>query len=200
MANPKYDYDGHDFYLRIQELAMTGYNDAEIADQLDLDEIVFAKMKNGKYEGWNKEQNERRSALISQVLARGRKRIIGALRGTYIKAALGKVKPRSKTIKYIEERCECGGDPNCNICGGLGKVVRSDKWITLETEAESAPNMQAIATLLYHHDPEWRKIERKQDEEAKDVPENVEQGISIEKWINKEFETTREQANNDKNS
>ena len=191
-AKPKYDYDGHDFYLKIQELAMTGYNDGERADYLDLDEPVFNKMKQGKYEAWDKEQNERRSALITQVLTRGRKRIVGALRGTYIKAALGKIKPKTVTKKFIEERCECGGMPNCTICGGTGKVVRSDKWITLETEAESAPNMQAIATLLYHHDPEWRKIERKQDDDAT-VPTDVEHGISIEKWINKEFESDDEE-------
>ena len=28
--------------------------------------------------------------------------------------------------------------------------------------------MQAISTLLYHHDPEWRKVERKQDEDKGD--------------------------------
>lgn len=194
MAKPKYDYDGVEFYSKIQDYATQGLNDAEIADYLEIDEHVFNKMKLGKYEGWNKEENERRSALISQVLARGRKRIIGALRGTYIRAALGKIKPRSKTIKYIEERCECGGDPNCEICGGTGRVVRSDKWITLETEAESAPNMQAIATLLYHHDPEWRKIERRQDEDAKDVPEDVERGINIEDWINQELKAKDDMA------
>lgn len=191
-AQAKHDYDSTEFYLKLQELAMTGYNDAEIADLLDLDEPVFNKMKNGKYEGWSKEQNERRSALISQVLTRGRKRIVGALRGTYIRAALGKIKPKSRTIKYVEERCECGGDPECEICGGTGRIVRSDKWVTLETEAESMPNMQAVATLLYHYDKDWRKIERKQDDEAQEVPMDVKHGVSIEDWINKEFEFNEE--------
>ena len=184
MAKPKYDYDGDKFYKRIGELAAKGFNDSEIADLLDLDEPVFNKMKNGKYECWNNEENKRRGERITQVLTRSRQQIVGALRGTYIRAALGQVKPKSRTVKYIEERCECGGAENCPICGGLGRVVRSDKWITLETEAETAPNMQALATLLYHYDKDWRKVERKLDEEATDVPENVKNGISIEDWIN----------------
>ena len=190
MAKPQYNYDDPEdrFYSKIGELAAKGFNDSEIADLLDLDESVFNRMKNGKYDGWSKEQNETRSALICQVLTRRRRQIIGGLRGTYIRAALGLVKPKSKTIKYVEERCQCGGDEDCPICGGLGRVTRSDKWVTIETEAETAPNMQAIATLLYHYDKEWRKVERKLDDDATEVPENVQHGVPIEKWINGCFE------------
>lgn len=184
MANPKHDYDSDKFYEKIGSLASKGFNDREIADLLDLEEAVFNRMKQGKYEGWHEEENKTRGERISQVLTRSRQQIVGALRGTYIRAALGQVKPKSRTVKYIEKRCKCGGAENCPICGGLGRVVRSDKWITLETEAETAPNMQAIATLLYHYDKNWRKVERKLDEEATDVPENVKNGISIEDWIN----------------
>lgn len=188
MALPKHTYDSDKFYDKIASLASKGFNDSEIADLLDLDEATFNRMKHGKYEGWNEEENKTRSERICQVLTRSRQQIVGALRGTYIRAALGQVKPKSRTVKYVEERCECGGDPECEICGGLGRVVRSDKWITLETETETAPNMQAIATLLYHYDKDWRKVERKQDDEATDVPENVKNGVSIEDWINSRFD------------
>lgn len=190
MAKPQYNYDDPEdrFYKKIGELASSGFNDREIADLLDLTEANFNKMKNGKYECWNDEQNAARSELIKQVLTRRRQQIVGALRGTYIRAALGQVKPKSKTIKYVEERCTCGGVEDCPICGGLGRVVRSDKWVTIETEAETAPNMQAIATLLYHYDKDWRKVERRLDDDASEVPENVQHGVPIEKWINGCFE------------
>lgn len=187
-AKPKHDYNGNEFYDEILALAMSGLNDAEIAERLDLEEETFNRMKNGKVNEWSDEQNKERSERIHQVLTRGRKRIVGALRGTYISTALGKKKLTSRTKKFIEERCECGGlDAHCGICGGTGRVVRSDKWITLETETDTAPNMQAIATLLYHYDKTWRKVERKQDEDAGEVPTNVETGISIEQWITQEM-------------
>ena len=40
--------------------------------------------------------------------------------------------------------------------------------------------MQAIATLLYHHDPTWRKMENKQTDEDALYSEN---GIDIDKWM-----------------
>ena len=46
--------------------------------------------------------------------------------------------------------------------------------------------MQALATWLYHHDSEWRKTERRQDEDASDVPTNVDKGVDIDSWIKKE--------------
>ena len=42
--------------------------------------------------------------------------------------------------------------------------------------------MQAISTLLYHHDPEWRKVERKLDEEKSD---NRIEGFDINVVYNK---------------
>lgn len=188
MANRKYDYNDTEFYDEILLLAAQGLNDAEIADKLDISAELFCKIKAGKYDKWTAEENEKNSKRLVQVLTRGRARIIGAIRGRYLKGALGGIKTRSKTKKFIECRCECGGqDENCEICGGTGKIVRSDKWIVLETETDMAPNMQALATLLYHHDPEWRKVERRLDEEAQDVPQ-TEKGIDIGKWLNAELE------------
>lgn len=196
MAKPKYDYDGDKFYERLEKLATAGWNDSEIAELVELDESVFSRMRNGKYEGWTKKENEVRSARISQVLARGRKKIIELLRSSYLRTALGQSKTKSVTKKFVEELCECGGDPTCPICGGTGKVVRSDKWVTLETETQMAPSLQAMTVLLYHHDPEWRAQERLKDE-VDDVPK-AKQGISIEDWINgkigaDETETENEQ-------
>ena len=52
MAKPKHDYDSEDFYKRIEALAMNGYTDEEIANELSLRREVFTCMKNGNYENW----------------------------------------------------------------------------------------------------------------------------------------------------
>ena len=60
MAKPKHDYDSEDFYKRIEGLAMNGYTDGEIANELNLSADVFGSMKNGNYQCWDEEENKRR--------------------------------------------------------------------------------------------------------------------------------------------
>lgn len=52
MAKPKHDYDSPDFYKLIEQLAMNGYTDEEIANEMNLSREVFGCMKNGNYENW----------------------------------------------------------------------------------------------------------------------------------------------------
>ena len=152
MARPKkFDYDSDDFYDEILALSMQGLTDAEIADALDdkfgvsLSPEMFSCMKNGNYEAWSDEENERRSARLSKVLARGRRKINSIVRGAYLKAALGGKKIKNKTV-----------------------TTRKLK-------------IDALSTWLYHHDEEWRKVEKKQEDDE-DVSSNG--SIDIEKWIN----------------
>lgn len=181
MAKPKHDYDSPDFYKLIEQLAMNGYTDEEIANELNLSADVFGAMKNGNYQGWNDEENKRRGSEVYRVLAHGRTKIVALLRGTYIKGAFGGKKTKSKVVKFVQDKCECmGQDKKCPYCGGTGWVTLTDKAVVQESEMELPPNMQAIATLLYHHDPTWRKVERKQDEENNLYSEN---GIDIDKWM-----------------
>lgn len=171
MARPrKFDYDSDDFYDEIMALAMQGLNDAEIADSLDvkfgvsLSPEVFNTMKNGNYAQWSEEENKIRSERLNKVLARGRMKVLGIVRGRYLKTALGGIKTKNKTTQYAKCKCLCEGlKPDCELCGGTGIVVSKDRAIITETEIELAPNMQALATWLYHHDPEWRKVEKKAD-------------------------------------
>ena len=187
MAKPKHDYDNPDFFKRIEALAMNGYTDEEIANELDLAADVFGAMKNGNYQGWTDEENKRRGSEIYRVLAHGRTRINALVRSAYLKGAFGGKKVKSKIIKYVQEKCECmGADPKCPKCGGTGGVVLTDKSVVQEGETELAPNMQALTTWMYHHDPEWRKVERKLDEDASDIPADINHGIDIGKWIEKE--------------
>ena len=182
MAKPKFDYDSDDFYDEILALAMQGFNDAEIADALgdkfgnSLDPETFNTMKNGSYIGWNKEQNERRGSRILKVLARGRRKVTGIVRGRYLKAALGGIK--TKNIQRVKK-------PIYDDQGNLADEVVVQ---ISESEFESSPNIQALATWLYNHDPDWRKIQRGMDVEAQDIPTNIEQGVDIDKWIKKETE------------
>jgi len=179
MARPKFDYNSNEFYEELFALAFQGLTDAEIADGLSdkfgqtLTPGVFCKMKNGNYEGWNKKQNEERSERISQVLAHARRKINSIVRGAYLKAALGGKKIKSKTITKRKLRID-------------GVYTDDEDIQTSETEQELPYNMQAMSTWLYHHDEEWRKVERKQDEDASDIPSEINQGVNIDSWIKKE--------------
>lgn len=185
MAKPKHDYDSEKFRQDIAIAASSGMTDEEIADTLNLSPEAFSRMKNGKMDIWSDEENERRGASIRQVLARARRKTNAIVRGRYLKTALGGIRVKSKTKRAIQGRCPvCGGkDPECTECGGTGQVLLTDKSVLQETESETPPNMQALATWLYHHDPEWRKIERNLDEEADDVATDINHGVDIDKWI-----------------
>lgn len=183
MAKPKHDYDSPDFYKLIEQLAMNGYTDEEIANELDLAADVFGAMKNGNYQGWSEDDNNKRGSQIYRVLAHGRTKINALVRAAYLKAAFGGKKVKSSIVKYVQEKCDClGQDRHCPKCGGTGWVTLTDKAVVQEGETELPPNMQALTTWMYHHDVEWRKVERKQDEEKGD---NRIEGFDINVVYNK---------------
>ena len=135
MAKPKHDYDSEDFYKCIETLAMNGYTDEEIANELNLRREVFTCMKNGNYETWTDEENKRRGECITNVLAHSRTKIVALLRGVYIKGAIGGKKTKSKVVKFVQDKCECmGQDKKCPYCGGTGWVTLTDKAVVQESE------------------------------------------------------------------
>lgn len=200
MAKPKFNYDSEDFYKEIYALAMQGLIDSEIAynlgDSLGVAEDengvpyetvakgltpeVFSKMKNGNYEGWTEEENKRRSARISQELAHGRAKVLGIVRGRYLKAALGGIKIKGSVTRK-----------RYNIVDGEKKL---DNMVVEETESvsETAPNMQALANWLYHNDTEFRNIQK--GIEDGEINIKVKNGVSISAWLEKENE---EEKNNE---
>lgn len=175
MARPdKFDYDSDDFYDEILALAMQGLTDAEIADALEtkfgtsLSPEAFSSMKNGTYIRWTKKENKVRSERLVKVLARGRRKINSIVRGAFLKAALGGRKLKNKSTVTRKMRTPDGSETD------------AEEIQTTEMENEMPPNIQALSTWLYHHDEEWRKIQRKEDEDedmanAKNIP--------IENWI-----------------
>lgn len=172
---PKFDYDSDDFYDEILALSMQGFCDAEIADALEdkfgesLSPDVFGSMKNGNYANWTEEENERRSQRLNRVLARGRRKINAIVRGRYLKAALGGIKTKSRQTVSRHMIID-------------GKVTDDETIQTSEGEVELPPNIQALATWLYHHDPEWRRVQKGLDEETSE--ENVNGSVPIDRWIN----------------
>lgn len=186
MARPKkFDYDSDDFYDEILALAMQGLNDAEIADALgdrfgvSLSPERFYCMKNGNYEAWTEDENARRSERLCKALARGRRKITSLVRGAYLKGALGGKKVKSKTV--VTRRLRVDG------------VYTDDVEIqTSETETEMPYNMQALATWLFNHDPEWRKKSMKKDieeSEESEAPRTLTKEEAREMWntLNDEY-------------
>lgn len=176
----KFNYDSDDFYDEIYALSMQGLTDAEIANALEdkfgekLSSDTFGKMKNGNYTGWSEKDNKRRSERICRVLAHGRMKVNSIVRGMYLKAALGgkKLKNISQTKRHLRL--------------SDGTMTNDEEVQTTESEIELPPNIQALSTWLYHHDPEWRKVERKQDDD--EIPKVTVHGIGIDEWIKSRVE------------
>lgn len=189
MAKAKYNYDDEGFYKAISIAAANGMCDAEIADTLELDPETFSRMKNGTYIGWSKEENERRSARVLQCLERARRKVNALVRGRFLKAALGGIKIKSTQSRAISQRCSvCGGtDPQCPECGGTGTEFVTDKKVVMLNEQETPPNINALATWLFQHDKEWRKIQMSKGDESEEVPKDIDHGIDIDKWIESEL-------------
>lgn len=186
MAKPKFDYDGEDFYKEIYALAMQGLNDGEIAYSLEdnfgvgLTPSTFAAMKGGNYKPWSKEENKRRGERITYELAHGRSRINGIVRGRYLKTALGGIKVKGKSIRRKHMVVD-------------GQQTEDMVVEIVENEQETPPNVQALANWLYHHDPQFRKIQKGIDEsEDNGIPFDPKNGIAIQAWIRKEIEVKKE--------
>lgn len=172
----KYDYDSNEFYEEILLLATQGLNDSAIAYGLAenfgvaLNPDVFGKMKNGNYERWTKTQNNARSEHIGRVLSRGRTKINSLTDQSILKIGLGGKKVRSTSTTTRKLRVN-------------GKTTDDEEVQTTVTESELPPNLQALMTWKYHHDPEFRKIARNKDEDASDIPTDIEKGVDIDSWI-----------------
>ena len=137
----------------MESYAKKGFTDKEIAFALGIAPETFCIKKN-EY------------PKLSQVLARGRAQINAAVRAKFLAMALGGIKTKSTVVKKLR-------DIEGNLTGEEELQI---------SESELAPSLQAMSVWLYHHDEEWRKVERKQDEDE-DIPTDVEHGVDIDSWI-----------------
>ena len=104
--------------------------------------------------------------LATDVLSRARCTINSLVRAKFLAMALGGIKTKNTTVRKLRDR-------DGNLTGEEEVQV---------VEGELAPNLSAQMTWLYHYDEDWRKVERKQDEDA-DIPKDIEHGITIDSWI-----------------
>ena len=173
MWERKFDYDGDEFYDEVFAMAMNGATDMEIAIGLKdrfgvgLSPEAFCKMKAKKYNRWTEEENEKYGGRLVQVLTRARAKTNFIVRSRYLKAALGGIKTKNVTTERRKLKIN-------------GTITEDEEIRVSETEFESSPNIQALATWLYHHDTEWRKIQ--QDAKEEDLPQ-ANKGVEIDKWI-----------------
>ncbi|MBR1525239.1 MAG: hypothetical protein IJ640_01080 [Prevotella sp.] len=169
----KNDYDSDDFYDEVFFLAFNGASDAEIANAFDITPTYFSLIKSGKVVKWSDEDNARRSARLVKVLERARKKIMQAIKGKYLQAALGGQEVESVSTVTRLVRVD-------------GQATPAEMVQETRTKTKTLPNMQALATLMFHYDKDWRKVQRGLDDETQDIPTNIETGIDIHKWIEKE--------------
>lgn len=151
---PKFDYIGEEFLSSVELLAKKGFTDKEIAYSIGVAPQTFCEKKNEYQE-------------LREVLARGRATITAAVRAKFLAMAVGGIKTKSVTKRKLK-------DQDGNYTGD--EEIQS-------VESELAPSLQAMSVWLYHHDEEWRKIERKQDEDASDISTDIKQGVDIDSWI-----------------
>lgn len=150
---PKFDYTSDDFLFLVESYAKKGFTDKEIAHAIGIEPETFCRVKD-KY------------PQLSQVLSRARCTINSLVRAKFLAMALGGIKTKNTTIRKIKDR-------DGNLTGEEEVQV---------VEGELAPNLSAQMTWLYHYDEDWRKVERKQDEDA-DIPTDISHGINIDSWI-----------------
>lgn len=183
MAKRKFDYDGDEFYDALEKLAMRGYTVQEAAYGLEeffgvfLNPTSLDDMKNGTYSGWTPEENKKYGQRISEAWARGQAKILGLVRGRYLKAALGgiKIKGRSTRKRHLVVD---------------GKQTDDLVVEETETEQETPPNIGALGRWLYQNDPEWRKVQRGTEDE--NLPFDPKKGVSIRAWIQKEIDADKD--------
>lgn len=150
---PKFDYTSDDFLSLVESYAKKGFTDKEIALAIGLCPQTFCEKKNEYPE-------------LNEVLSRARCTINSLVRAKFLAMALGGVKTKNTTIRKLRDKD--------------GNLTGEEEVQTVE--GELAPNLSAQMTWLYHYDEDWRKVERKQDEDA-DIPTDINHGISIDSWI-----------------
>lgn len=178
----RFDYDSDEFYQTIEQLAKNGANDKEIATAFkhtlgfELNPNVFAKMRNGKYDAWTEEENERRGSRIRQTLEGARRDINRIVRAVYLQTALGK--GTNKTTTTVRRRLRIDG-----------VLTENEEIQTTEVVSGISPNVAALSRWLYHYDKDWRRTEKGEELGGDDAPnvENVVKGIDVGAWIDKEL-------------
>lgn len=157
---PKYDYTSEEFLSQVELYAKKGFTDKEIAYAIGINPTYFYSLKG-------------EISDISDVLSRGRAQINAAVRAKFLAMALGGIKTKSTTKRKMRDM--------------EGNLTGEEEIQTIESEL--APSLSAMSTWLYHHDEEWRRIERNEDTDDEVQSDG---SIPISKWIENNTEMPKE--------
>lgn len=141
--------------------------DKVVAKDLDLDAETFSAMKSGIYKGWSAEENKRRGGKISNVLSRARASVEPEVWKKILELGLGNVQAQDITFDKI------------------GDEIQDQQRITIH---KLPPSLSALQMWLRHHSQMYRSIEsgKVDEEENADIPKDIDHGVDIVKWIDKE--------------
>lgn len=158
---PKADFNSPDVLNDVEEKIRDGWDEKQVAERYGYCAARFSEIKN------TKDDNGHNSKLY-EAIKRGQRPLNFMIENSMVKRAMG-MRVKTVTRRWVEVPCGCGGDPNCEICGGNGRVI-TDKQLIQEVEAELPPDIGAAMAYLKHNKPEkWLNPEAKQD--AKETKE-----------------------------
>lgn len=179
------DFDNPELYRIIEQEATKGKSNNGIAVylakyfDLDISPETFENMIEGHYEAWSSREAHIYPFKLKRAIRRGKVAARQAVRSALLKSAIGGRVIKSTTTRTRKLR--------------IGGVLTEDEEIeTVTNETELAPNVTAIMQWLHHNDPDWRKQDQNRaPEDMEDiapdgVPQDIEHGIDIHKWIDEQ--------------
>lgn len=159
MAGNKPKIDWHDIkdpdtinvLTRVEGWARDGLGNKDIATNLGYNINYFSTLVNKHSE-------------LSKVLKKGRQPLEVIVEGALYRRAIGGAVVKTRIKKYLEYKCECGGNRNCELCGGLGVIVSDTVAVVQETESTLPADVGAAAFWLKQKKADiWNKLPHTKD-------------------------------------
>lgn len=180
------DLDNPELYRIIENEAAKGKDIFAISVALSKQlgqEITYdmlSQMHAGTYEAWSERERKIYTPLFRKSVEKGKSALRQAVRSALLQSAIG-----GRVVKTTSTRRR-------KLCVD-GKYTEDEVIETVTNEQQLAPNLSAMLHWLNHNDPEWRKQNQNRAPEdveevsPEGVPENIEHGIDINKWIEEQI-------------
>jgi len=140
-AKTKVDFTDRDNLQIAEGLARDGLDNKDIAAYFNYARTYFSELLQTIPE-------------LSDAVRRGRKPLSVKVETSLYRRAIGGIKVKTVTRRFLEQDCMCGGKIGCEECGGTGKIVSATKSIVQESESELPPDVGAAALWLKQKKPE----------------------------------------------
>jgi hypothetical protein len=169
MAKPKHNFRDQETLLTVEGLARDGLDNKDIAKYFNYSEPYFSELVNSISE-------------LSEAIKRGRKPLEVIVENSLYRRAIGGMKIKTQTRRFLEEKCECEGeDKKCPDCKGTGKKIITDVELVQETVSELPPDVGAAAFWLKQKKADiWNRQPTKIETESSVT---LTGSIPIEEWI-----------------